>query len=71
MFTTYVTFTRDPDDTARTWFVGTAEQIAEDIRCYQRAGVKYFVMTFPCATHGAMLEAMDRFAREVRPLVAD
>jgi probable F420-dependent oxidoreductase len=68
-FTTDVVFKRDPDSLERTWFVGTPEQVAQDIRQYQQAGVQSFVVTFPCPTHGAVLEAMERFSREVRPLV--
>ena len=70
-FTTDVVFSREPDGGDRKWFVGTPEQVADDIQKYRQAGVKYFVVTFPCETHGAMLEAMDRFAHEVRPMVED
>jgi probable F420-dependent oxidoreductase len=66
-FTTDVVFTKGAAGGERKWFVGDTDQIVEDFCKYQDAGVKYFVVTFPCETHGAMLEAMDRFTCEVRP----
>ena len=48
----------------RTGLVGTAEQIAERIIEFRRAGVEIFLMQM-----SPMLEEMERFAEEVMPLV--
>ena len=48
----------------RTGLVGTAEQIAERIIEFRRAGVEIFLMQM-----SPMLEEMERFAEEVIPLV--
>jgi probable F420-dependent oxidoreductase len=49
--------------------IGSAAQVADDIRAYERAGVSHLVFGFR-TTHGAeMLEQVERFAAEVRPLL--
>ena len=68
-FTTDVAFTGDTPENVRRPFEGSSEQIAEDFRRYRRVGVKHFVLTFRCASVGLNMESMERFAREVRPLV--
>ncbi|MBI3455428.1 MAG: LLM class F420-dependent oxidoreductase [Candidatus Rokubacteria bacterium] len=48
---------------------GPAAKVAEDIRAYRRAGVQCFVFDFTEPDPKAMIETMERFAREVRPKV--
>ena len=52
-------------------FVGSAEQIADDIRQYEQMGVSSLVLDFQRQTEDLdeMLERMERFASEVWPLV--
>jgi probable F420-dependent oxidoreductase len=50
--------------------IGTAEQVAEDIRAYEQVGVSHLVLGFR-STHGQeMLQQIERFAAEVRPRLA-
>ena len=58
-------------DTDRLSFVGSAEQIADDIRQYQQMGVSSLVLDFQRQTEDLdeMLDRMERFAAEVWPLV--
>jgi probable F420-dependent oxidoreductase len=51
-------------------FQGTAEEVAGDIRRYQAAGVTHFVFDPVRPDLRAALASMERFADEVRPLVA-
>jgi probable F420-dependent oxidoreductase len=51
-------------------FTGSPGQIVESIQRYQELGVQNFRCDFPSATHEGLLEAMERFASEVRPHVA-
>jgi len=48
---------------------GTAEKVAGDIRAYRRAGVQTFIFDFTEQDPDAMVELMERFAKEVRPRV--
>lgn len=50
--------------------VGTPEQIAEDIRVYQRLGVKHLVFSFRTRNVAEAVETVERFATQVRPLVS-
>ena len=52
-------------------FVGNAEQVAGDIRQYERMGVSSLVLDFQRQTEdlNEMLDRMERFASEVWPLV--
>lgn len=52
-------------------FNGSAQKVAADIRCYQHIGVKHFVFSFGSESVEQLVESMERFAREVRPLVLD
>jgi probable F420-dependent oxidoreductase len=54
----------------RSLFTGTAAQIIEAIQRYQELGVQNFRCDFPSASIDGLLQAMERFAREVRPQVA-
>jgi probable F420-dependent oxidoreductase len=49
---------------------GTADKVVEDLRAYQRVGVRSFVFDFTDPDPNAAVETMRRFAREVRPRVA-
>jgi probable F420-dependent oxidoreductase len=48
-------------------FLGTPAQITEDIRTYQRLGVRHLVFDFPGPTVEAVIEQLHRFAEEIRP----
>ena len=48
---------------------GRPEQIAADLRQYQDLGVRHFIMSFPARFADEQQEAMERFAREVTPLL--
>ena len=50
--------------------IGTPEQIAEDIREYQQLGVSHLVFNFRTSHMSEAVETVERFATEVRPLVA-
>ena len=52
-------------DGSRQCFTGSPEQVAEDIREFEAAGVTDLVLRFPGATHEEMLASLDRFAEEV------
>jgi probable F420-dependent oxidoreductase len=54
-------------------FKGHPERIAEDLQRYQALGIDDYILFFagPDDTTTALLEAMERFTREVIPLVAD
>lgn len=49
-------------------FTGSAEQVAEDIREYGSLGISELIFDFRGETIDASMEAMDRFAREIKPL---
>jgi probable F420-dependent oxidoreductase len=59
----------------RVRFVGDADQVAEDVREYVAAGVEHFTLRFAATgtdvTVPAFLGQLERFAREVVPLVAE
>ena len=44
---------------------GTPEQVAEDIREFEAAGVTDLILRFPGTTHEETLASLDRFAEEV------
>ncbi len=51
----------------RTPFIGSSEQIIEDIRAYQRLGVRHLIFDFPGSSAEAIVEQLHRFAEEVKP----
>ena len=54
-------------DGPRRALIGTAEQVAEDLRAYEQVGVNHVVLGFR-TTHGQeMLQQVERFAAEVKP----
>jgi probable F420-dependent oxidoreductase len=54
----------------RSLFTGTPAQISEAIQRYQELGVQNFRCDFPSPSIDRLLQAMERFADEVRPKVA-
>lgn len=48
---------------------GLPEQIAADLRQYQDLGVQHFILSFPADSAAQQQEAMERFSREVMPLI--
>ncbi len=48
-------------------FVGTAQEIVEAVRVYQRLGVSHLVFDFAGSSVAALLEQLHRFAEEVQP----
>jgi alkanesulfonate monooxygenase SsuD/methylene tetrahydromethanopterin reductase-like flavin-dependent oxidoreductase (luciferase family) len=50
--------------------IGTPEEVAEDIRQYQKLGVTHLVFTFRTRKTEEAVETIERFATQVRPLVA-
>ena len=48
---------------------GRPEQIAADLCQYQDLGVRHCIMSFPARSAAEQQEAMERFAREVTPLL--
>ena len=51
-------------------FQGTAEEIAADVRRYQALGVSHFVFDHTVQELRAVLANMERFASDVRPMLA-
>ena len=45
------------------------EQIAADLRQYQDLGVKNFIVSLPGDDADALQENMERFSRQVMPLI--
>lgn len=56
-------------DGSRKAFTGNAEQVAADIREFGELGVEHLVFRFPGETVPEITEGMERFVKEVRPLV--
>ena len=69
-----ITFSTDVmfDDAAgpgRRLVSGRPEQIAGDLRLYQDLGVKNFILSFPAQSVEELRESMERFSRQVMPLI--
>jgi probable F420-dependent oxidoreductase len=54
----------------RSLFTGTPAQIVETLRRYQELGIQNFRCDFPSLSIDGLLQAMERFATEVRPQFA-
>jgi probable F420-dependent oxidoreductase len=54
----------------RSLFTGTPAQIVETLRRYQELGIQNFRCDFPSLSIDGLLQAMERFATEVRPQLA-
>ena len=50
---------------------GSPAQIVEDLQAYVAVGVRHFVLDFSVPTPPEMMEAMERFAADVRPRVRE
>ena len=48
---------------------GLPEQVAADLRQYQDLGVRNFILSFQGDSASELQENMDRFARQVIPLI--
>ena len=57
-----------PDGQRRS-FTGSAKQIAEDVRAFEKLGVGHIMLNFQASTLEATLERMNYFAREIIPLI--
>ena len=64
-----IKFTNGTVSGDRTPFIGSRDQIIEDIRTYQRLGVSHLIFDFAGPSADAILEQLHRFAEEVRPAV--
>lgn len=60
----------EPEDGERFLCTGVPEQIAEDINALAELGVEHLLLNFVRPTLNEMLEEMDRFEKEVRPLLS-
>ena len=58
-----------PDEAPRP-LAGPPDKVAADIRAYQAAGVDTMIFDFPRPDPAAMVTAMRRVARELRPRLA-
>jgi probable F420-dependent oxidoreductase len=64
-----VQFTAGADTGTRSLFTGTPAQIGNTLRRYQELGIQNFRCDFPSSSIDGLLQAMERFATEVRPQV--
>lgn len=62
-----IRFTDGATSGARTPFIGSKDQIVEDIRAYQRLGVSHLIFDFAGSSVDAIMEQLHRFTEEVRP----
>jgi probable F420-dependent oxidoreductase len=53
----------------RTPFIGSREQIIDDIRTYQRLGVGHLIFDFAGPSAESIVEQLHRFAEDIRPAV--
>jgi probable F420-dependent oxidoreductase len=65
-----VQFTDGAATGPRSLFTGTPAQIVETLRRYQELGIQNFRCDFPSPSIDGLLQAMERFATEVRPQLA-
>ncbi len=56
-------------DGSRFSLTGSTEQVAEDIRAYEAAGLRHLLIRFPGETQSELANNMERFMKEVAPLV--
>jgi probable F420-dependent oxidoreductase len=62
---------RDGAGRDRSPLTGSPAQIVEDLQAYVAAGARHFVLDFSVPTPPQMMEALERFAQDVRPHVRD
>ena len=70
VFSTNVMFDNNAGPSRRL-ISGRPEQIAADLRLYQDLGVKSFILDFPADSVDRLQESMEKFAREVMPLIPE
>ena len=70
VFSTNVQFDNNSGPSRR-MVTGRPEQIAADLRLYQDLGVKTFVIDFPADSVEDLQQSMERFSREVMPLMPE
>jgi probable F420-dependent oxidoreductase len=58
-----------PSGASRRPLIGNAEEVAEDIRAYEQAGLSHLVLGFRTTNGAEILQQIDRFAAEVKPLL--
>ncbi|MEK7215283.1 MAG: LLM class F420-dependent oxidoreductase, partial [Chloroflexota bacterium] len=54
----------------RAALTGSTEEVADDIRAYAQAGARHLLVRFPGETRDELADNMERFMKEVAPLVA-
>jgi probable F420-dependent oxidoreductase len=59
-----------PSGASRRALIGNAEEVAEDIRAYEQVGVSHLVFGFRTTRGEEMLQQVERFAAEVKPLLS-
>ena len=67
-FSTTIEFENTPGPSRR-MATGRPEQIAADLRQYQDLGVQSFIISFPAQSVAEFQEELERFSREVMPLI--
>lgn len=65
-----IQFTDGATTGQRSLFTGTPAQISDTLQRYQELGIQNFRCDFPSSSINGLLQAMDRFATDVRPKVA-
>ncbi len=65
-----IQFTDGATTGPRSLFTGTPAHISDTLRRYQELGIQNFRCDFPSSSLDGLLQAMERFATEVRPKVA-
>ena len=70
VFSTNVQFDNNAGPSRRL-VTGRPEQIAADLRLYQDLGVQHFVIDFPADSVEGLQQSMERFSREVMPLMPE
>ena len=70
VFSTNVMFDNNAGPSRRL-ISGRPEQIAADLRLYQDLGVRSFILDFPADSVERLQESMERFSREVMPLIPE
>lgn len=53
----------------RAFLTGSAEEVAADTRAYAAAGARHLMVRFPGESRNELLDAMERFMKDVAPLV--
>ena len=62
---------REAQGRDRAPLTGSPAQLIEDLQAYVAAGARHFVLDFSVPSPPRMIEAMERFAADVRPHVRE